>query len=125
MVYTAPLITSIPDYSLAMNSMASSRIALPVAPSSYIYSHFKHVSGFPASEGQQGVPITKLKILDAVIEQLSQIKKEPLSPVSTERLDALIEQYKKEIEVAQAANKALPYNPKPPAPAPMVVNLVA
>jgi hypothetical protein len=125
MVYNTSIITTIPDYSLAWNSMATTRIALPVAPSSYIYSHFKHVSGVPAAEGQQGVPITKLKILDALIDQLSQMKKEPQRPISEDHIDALIEQYKKEVELAQAANKALPYNPKPPENASVLVNLVA
>lgn len=125
MVYNTSIITTIPTYGAGWNSMLTSKIALPVSPSSYIYSHFKHVSGVPAPEGQQGVPITKLKILDALIDQLSQMKKNPQRPVSEDRIDALLEQYKKEVEVAQAANRALPYNPKPPENAPILVNLVA
>lgn len=125
MVYNTSIITTIPTYGAGWNSMPTSKIAIPVSPSSYIYSHFKHVSGVPATEGQQGVPITKLKILDALIDQLSQMKKTPQRPVSEDRIDALLEQYKKEIAVAQAAHRALPYNPKPPENAPILVNLVA
>jgi hypothetical protein len=87
-------------------------MSLPVAPSSYIYSHFKHVSGVPASEGVRGEPISKLKILDTLIEQLIKMKKQPtpsldalaLAPGSADKhIDALIEQYQSQIRVAQAA----------------------
>jgi hypothetical protein len=100
-------------------------MSLPVAPALYIYSHFRHVSGTPAPEGARGVAISKLKILDVLIEQLSRIKKEPLSAeaVSPERIDALIEQYEQQIRSAQAASQALPVTPLPPAGA--VFNLVA
>ena len=125
MMYTSSIITNIPVYSAAWHTGARSRLALPVAPASYIYSHFKHVSGVPATEGQQGVPITKLKILDAIIDRLSQMKKEPQGQISVDQLDALIEQYKKEIERATTAHQALPYNPAPPNTAGTLVNLVA
>jgi hypothetical protein len=104
-------------------------MSLPVAPSSYIYSHFKHVSGVPAPEGVRGVAITKLKILDVLIEQLSQIKKRgdigAGGPVSDDRIDVLIEQYESQIRQAKAASVSMPYNPAPQAPAGAVFNLVA
>jgi hypothetical protein len=103
-------------------------MSLPVAPSNYIYSHFRHVSGVPAPEGVRGVAITKLKILDVLIEQLSQIKKRGDSatgPVSSDRIDALIEQYEDQIRQAKAASLSMPYSPAPQAPAGAVFNLVA
>jgi hypothetical protein len=104
-------------------------MSLPVAPSSYIYSHFKHVSGFPAPEGTRGVTINKLKILDTLIEQLGRIKKQdsltPGAPVSDERLDALIEQYKTQIRQAKAASAAIPYIPAPAAQTGAVFSLTA
>jgi hypothetical protein len=102
-------------------------MSLPVAPAMYIYSHFRHVSGTPAPEGTRGVAISKLKILDVLIEQLSHIKKQgteaPLSAetVSAERIDALIEQYEQQIRSAQAASLA--FAPMPQTGA--VFNLVA
>jgi hypothetical protein len=104
-------------------------MSLPVAPSNYIYSHFKHVSGVPAPEGVRGVTINKLKILDVLIEQLNQIKKQPeikpeLSP-SDDRIDALIEQYRSQIRQAQAASAIMPYKPHAAAPSGAVFNLVA
>jgi parvulin-like peptidyl-prolyl isomerase len=76
----------------------------------YIYSHFRHVSGVPAPEGAQGVSISKLKILDALIERLSQIKKQSnTNPVqgqniSDERIDALIDQYEQQIRASQGSS---------------------
>jgi hypothetical protein len=43
-------------------------MSVAVAPQSYIYSHFRHVSGVPASEGQSGAPLTSLRMLDIMIE---------------------------------------------------------
>ena len=91
------------------------KMSLPVAPSAYIYSHFKHVSGVPASEGVQGVSISKLKILDTLIEQLARMKKQPAPLIESQgeeankRIDALIEQYQSQIRTAQAASSAVSY----------------
>jgi hypothetical protein len=104
-------------------------MSLPVARSSYIYSHFKHVSGVPAPEGSRGVAISKLKILDVLIEQLTQIKRRPEQVLDTdasdERIDAMIDQYKNQIRQAQAASVAMPYNPAPASSAGAIVNLLA
>jgi hypothetical protein len=106
-------------------------MSLPVSPASYIYSHFKHVSGTPAPEGTQGVTISKLKILDVLIEQLSQIKKQgALTPdtgeeMSVDRINALIDQYEGQIRQAKAASAVIPYSPGPQAPAGVLVNLSA
>jgi hypothetical protein len=91
-------------------------MSLPVAPANYIYSQFKHVSGVVAPEGTQGVAITKLKILDVMIEQLSQMKKRPelnTENLSNEQIDALISKYEGQIKAATAANSVMPYAPAP------------
>jgi hypothetical protein len=99
-------------------------MSLPVAPSAYIYSHFRHVSGVPAPDGVQGVAISKLKILDTLIEQLTRMKKQPepsygpAGPVSEERINVMIEQYENQIRAAaasaKAAEAAVPYSPAAP-----------
>jgi hypothetical protein len=75
------------------------------------------------------VAISRLKVLDVLIEQLSQIKRRPEpaldSDPSDERIDALIDQYRNQMRQAQAASVALPYNPAPASPAGALVNLVA
>jgi hypothetical protein len=119
----------VPSFGYAINASRSGKMSLPVAPSSYIYSHFKHVSGFPAPEGARGVAITKLKILDVLIDQLSKLKKQDSlslgAPVSEDRLDAMIEQYKTQIRQAKAASEIIPYIPAPAAQTGAIFSLTA
>ena len=104
----------LPNVGYAMTASWSGRMTLPVAPSNYIYSQFKHVSGTPAPEGTRGVTINKLKILDVMIEQLGQMKQRPelnTKDLSDEQIDALISRYEGQIKAAQAANSIMPYAP--------------
>ncbi|MDR0709455.1 MAG: hypothetical protein LBF77_05260 [Spirochaetaceae bacterium] len=122
--------SAFPTIGYAINASAGGRMSLPVAPSAYIYSHFRHVSGVPAPEGTRGVAISKLKILDVLIEQLARIKKNPDTGLtadapSDEQIDVLIEHYESQIRTAQAANAAMPYKPILPSSAGAVLNLVA
>ena len=99
----------------AISAAQGSRVAVPVSPSSYIYSHFKHVSGVPAAEGETGVNINKLKIIDTMIEQLSRMKKEPdplVDKVQDEekRMNSLLEK----VRTVQAANAKNPFAPAVP-----------
>jgi hypothetical protein len=100
-----------------MSAARDGRMSLPVSPSVYIYSHFKHVSGIPAPEGTQGVNISRLKILDTLIEQLSRMKKQSFADLGTpgendeERINVLIEQYQKQIKAAQAVTVYTPSTP--------------
>jgi len=99
---------SIPSIGYAITASMGGRTSLPVSPSMVIYSHFKHVSGIPAPEGTKGVNISKLKILDTLIEQLSKMKSQPVAQINMnesdeKRINALIDQYQKQIKAAQAA----------------------
>jgi predicted transcriptional regulator len=99
----------------AISAAQGSRVAVPVSPSAYIYSHFKHVSGVPAAEGETGVNINKLKIIDTLIEQLSKMKKEPdplVDKVQDEekRMNSLLEK----IRTIQTANAKNPFAPAVP-----------
>ena len=95
-------------------------MSVPVSPSAYIYSHFEHVSGVPASEGETGVNINKLKIIDTLIEQLSRHKKspEPLVEMNGQdeekRINAIINSYHNQVRSIQAANAHNPYAPAAP-----------
>ncbi|MDR1617539.1 MAG: hypothetical protein LBS06_00655 [Treponema sp.] len=125
-----------PGIGYAINASRGGRMSLPVSPSAYIYSHFRHVSGVPAPEGVQGVAINRLKILDTLIEQLARLRKQPepswgaAGETSEERLDALITQYENQIRTARAtaiqtAGAAFPYSPAVPAPPGAVFSLSA
>jgi len=108
--------TSIPSIGYAISASMGGRTSLPVSPSMVIYSHFKHVSGVPAPEGTQGVNISKLKILDTLIEQLSKMKSQPAAQITMDesdekRINVLIEQYQKQIKAAQAVPLYTPAAP--------------
>lgn len=96
--------------------MSSGRLALPVAPSAVIYSNFRHVVGSAAPEGAATLSIDRLKILDVLIDRLSNVKSEPLqaaeapTDLTAGRVDALIQQYSAEVH-ARAAAPSMPYAP--------------
>ena len=104
-----------PSIGYAISASGKGKLSLPVAPSAYMYSHFRHVSGTPAPEGVRGVSISRLKILDTLIEQLSRMKKQPAPPSdmkgedTEKRINALIEQYQSQIRSARAASAAVSY----------------
>jgi hypothetical protein len=120
-----------PSVGYAISAAGGGRMSLPVAPSMVIYSHFRNVSGVAAPEGTSGVAINKLKILDVLIEQLKQIKKQAsggggeLDGDREKNIDALIETYKSQIRQAKAASAAMPYLPSPTAPSGAVFSLTA
>lgn len=119
-----------PNIGYAMSISSGGRNSYPVSPANYIYSHFKHVSGTPAPEGMQGVSISKLKILDVMIERLSKMKQQPKTDMangkemSDKQIDALIETYKNEMKQAQIASDAMPYKASPDISTGLLVNMV-
>ena len=131
MILGPTLASSIPTIGYAIFVTNNGKPAIPVAPSSYIYSHFEHVSGVPAPEGGQGVAINKLKILDVLIDQLIQMKETPKPAVeygdfiTDDQIDALILQYDKQLQAAKATSKAGPYQALPSVPSGTIVDLLA
>ncbi|MDR2601478.1 MAG: hypothetical protein LBC53_03375 [Spirochaetaceae bacterium] len=109
----------------AIRASAGGKIAVPVSPANVIYSHFKNVSGVAAPDGSAGVSINKLKILDVMIERLRQMRRHkinfentPESADASKRLDILIEQVKKQIDIqSAAAGASAPYKPASAQPA--------
>ena len=106
-----------PSIGYAISASGNGRMSLPVAPALVIYSHFKHISGTPAPEGVQGVNITKLRILDTLIEQLAKMKNKPHADFGNsegsdeKRINILIEQYQKQIKTAQSVSIYTPAAP--------------
>ena len=82
---------------------AGGRVSLPVEPSQILYANFAHVSGVAASPGEPVASIDRLKILDTLIARLTDMKAAPAAaearPVgmSSQRIDALIQQYGSEL----------------------------
>jgi hypothetical protein len=65
-IINAPLSSLV---SALAQSTHNGRLSVAVAPQSYIYAHFRHVSGIPAPDGQNGAPLSSLRILDNMIER--------------------------------------------------------
>lgn len=87
----------------SIGASGSGKLYVPVSQSALMYSHFDHVSGVAAKSGQNGVSISKIRILNSLIERLSAIKNEPhdsVTDISDEQADVLIEQYQQQIQQA-------------------------
>ncbi|MCL1991815.1 MAG: hypothetical protein FWG66_02585 [Spirochaetes bacterium] len=99
-----------PTLGFALNASrnGNGRTTLPVSSSMYVYSHFRHVSGVRAPEGVSGVQLSRLKILDTLIEQFYRVNRtapEPLASSLTDasdaQVDSLIEQVQRQIQIVQ------------------------
>ena len=100
---------NISGYSFGSISQGSGtgKLYVPVSRAALMYSHFDHVSGVAAKNGQNGISISKIRILNSLIERLSSIKSEPrqlVTDITNEQADALIENYQKQIQSAAAQN---------------------
>lgn len=86
------------------SSMVSAgKLYVPVSKTALLYSHFDHVSGVAAGSGQNGVSISKIRILNSIIERLSSIKNEPkesITDISEEQADALIKVFQQQMQQA-------------------------
>ena len=112
------------DYTMIQGS----KMSLPVNSSSLVYSYFEHVSGVPAQQDTQGVSISKLHLLDVLIEQTNKVNNNHITsntiPATTENsLDALIESYKNQIRQSREASAVMPYLPSPSAPSGVLFSL--
>lgn len=92
----------------------SGKLQIPVNPALVIYSQFEHVSGVPAENAQQGVNISKIKILDTLIGRLSNMKQQPTIPeesleLSDTQIDALIQDYQNRIQNIVTLAQSNPY----------------
>jgi len=105
-------ITNLNPYSYHVSSSgASGKLFVPVSPSAVIYAQFNHISGIAAPKGQNGVSISKIQILNSLIENLSKIKGVQNSPkknirITESQADALIQQYQKQIAQSVQASQA-------------------
>ena len=93
--------SSIISYGGMASSSAAGKLYVPVSRSALLYSHFDHVSGVAAGNGQQGVSISKIRILNSLIDRLSAIKNQPkesIQDMSDDQAQVLIEQYQKQLQ---------------------------
>ncbi len=94
-------------------SASGGKLYVPVSRGLLLYSHFDHVQGVAARQGQNGVSISKLKILNTLIDHLSSIKsgnsRPTLKSTSPEEIDALIQNYQNQISQAVKSAETTPY----------------
>ncbi len=87
---------------------SSGTLNVPVKPSVVVYSQLEHVNGTAATRGQRGVPLSKVIILNTLIDQLVNMKNSPkavydkIYELTDSQKDALIKDYQKQIQLAVA-----------------------
>ena len=89
----------------------SGKLFVPVQPSMVVHAQFDHVSGVPATSGQGGVSVSKIQILNTLIDQLVSLKQEPASaklaqPANDSDASELIRAYQDKLQTTlkQAAS---------------------
>jgi len=100
---------SIPVLRIAQFSYSGSRMSVPMRPSQSIFAHYRHVFGTPAALGEKTVPLSRVRLLNRLIDILRKKKnttgiKMDISLTNTARADSLIQQYASELH--QAMNSA-------------------
>lgn len=104
------------NYSGVVSSSGHGKLYVPVAQSNVIYAHFDHVTGVVAKPNQQGVSISKIQILNSLLNQLISMKNQPkldakVEEMSDSQLDALIQSTQSKIQtnvqIAQATGYGL------------------
>lgn len=94
---------------------ASGKLYVPVNPANVIYAQFDHISGVATKKGQHGVSITKIQILNTLIENLAKIKTQSSSSeyqqmhLSDEQVDVLIKNYQQQIKQAVTQAQSVQY----------------
>ncbi len=106
----------------------TSTVSVPVDPDALLYARFKHISGVPATDGDQGVSIERLRILDSLIDRLVATNGQKayvrdVRGMSPNEAETLISRYEQELHSALRASRPEPYRDS--AAAGILLNLVA
>lgn len=95
---------------------SGNKLYVPVSPANVIYSQFDHISGVAVRSNQNGVSVSKIKILNTLIDNLVKLRNQPkidkaeeAAKMSDEQMDALIKNYQNEIKTAVNVAKTTGY----------------
>ncbi|MCQ2612433.1 MAG: hypothetical protein MJ183_02390 [Treponemataceae bacterium] len=115
-MYSAASFMGVSSYSSAVSGgVGSGKVFVPVQPGMVMYSHFEHVSGVAAGAEQKGVAVSKVQILNRMIDHLVSMKQKPeltkeqVAGLSDQQKDSLIQEYQAKIEQAVAQTQSNPY----------------
>ncbi|AEE17516.1 hypothetical protein [Treponema brennaborense] len=104
------------SYNAILGNTGSSKLQIPVQPGLVVYSQLEHISGVAAKQNQSGVNITKIQILNTLIDQLVSLKKKPdqgakPDTLTGDQVDTLIKNYQNQIQTAIKTAEANPFAP--------------
>ena len=101
-------ISNINIFSYSSVAGANGKVKVPVQPGFVVYSQLEHISGVAAKPNQPGINITKIQILNTLIDRLTSAKQNP-TPSSVDnitdqkQLDALIKNFSEQVQTAVSA----------------------
>lgn len=96
--------------SLSSSNNVNGKLYVPVNKSALLYSHFEHVSGVAAKSNQNGVSISKLRILNSLIDRVSAINNEKspvIEQIDSVKTEKMIAVYQKQMQAAMKNTYAL------------------
>ena len=101
-VNSIPLKTAIPISTIMDAGRGSGSVVLPVSTNSFSYSNFKHIKEIPSQNSSGGYSVSKLRIIDNLIDRMIKLKGESFpvddgAGLSSENMDILIEMYSQEL----------------------------
>ena len=104
------------SYSPIVNGgVGSGKVYVQVKPNQVVYSQFEHVSGYASkSNPDSGISVSKINILNTLIDQLVKIQNDTTKPklptdLTDSQVDAMIKDYQGKIKTAINTAKANPF----------------
>ena len=85
-------------------SGSSGKLYVPVQPGAVIYSQFDHISGVAATENNTGVSVSKIQILNSLLNQLITMRNQPKmqyeddGSLNEDQMNSLIQNYQSQIQ---------------------------
>ena len=101
------------SYGSLVSAGSTGKLYVPVNKSSLLYSHFSHISGVAAGSNQNGVSISKIRILNSLIDNLSSptkaaSQKEAVLHMTDDQAEVLIQKYQQQIQQAATSQYLIP-----------------
>ena len=97
-------------------SGASGKLYVPVTPNAVIYSQFDYISGVPSSDSTRGISVSKIQILNSLLNQLITMRNQPAQKEYTEQdglnqnqMESLIQKYQSQLQFEMEKAEATGY----------------